>query len=89
MVAGNMDHYFYLEKHDRRKKEYPLIKGCRKAWFTLYEINIICPHIKYEVVDYNQGTLVEAPGNEMCEERKEEIMRYTTMVNAINIHEDQ
>jgi len=40
MVAGDIDHYFYLEKHDQGKR-------------ILDEINIICHHIKYEVVYYN------------------------------------
>jgi len=29
--------------------------------------------------------LLEDPGNEMCDERKEEIMEYATMVQDINI----
>ena len=52
MVVGNMDHYSILRSMIKGK-ESPPMKGCRKAWVTLDEINIICPHMKYEVVDYN------------------------------------
>lgn len=30
MVAGNMDHYFYLEKHDQDKKDILLWKDARR-----------------------------------------------------------
>ena len=52
MVAGNLDHCSIL-KNIIKGKESPPMKGCWKAWVTLDEINIICPHMKYEVVDYN------------------------------------
>ena len=52
MVASNMDHCSILRSMINGKDSL-LMKGCRKAWVTLDEINIICPHMKYEVVDYN------------------------------------
>ena len=33
VVAGNMDHYFYLEKHDQRKDLLPK-RRCKNAWVT-------------------------------------------------------
>ena len=47
---------FYLKKHDQRKD---LLLGCMNAYITylLDEINIICPHMKNEVIGYNWGTL--------------------------------
>ena len=53
MVAGNMGNVLSQE-HDQKKGSPPL-KGCRKAWVRhrLDEINIICRHMKYEVVDEN------------------------------------
>ena len=51
-VAGNLD-YFSILISMIKGKESPPIKECWKAWVTLDEINIICPPMKYEVVDYN------------------------------------
>jgi len=30
-IAGNMDHCFYLKKHDQEEKGFPPLKGCKKA----------------------------------------------------------
>ena len=34
----------------------PSLKGCMKAWvsYELDEINIICPHMEYEMVEKNE-----------------------------------
>lgn len=48
----------------------PPLKGCRKTLVKLDEINIIFPHMKYEVVDYNWRTLW-APRNERCEDGRD------------------
>ena len=44
----------YFKSKIKRKRSPPL-RRCRKAWVThwLDEINIMCPHLKYEVVDNN------------------------------------
>ena len=52
MVAGNMDQCSILRSMIKGK-ESPPMQGCQKAWVTLDEINIICPHIEYEVIDSN------------------------------------
>lgn len=52
MVVGNMDHCSILRSMIKGK-ESPPMKGCGKAHVTLDEINIVCPHMKYEVADYN------------------------------------
>ena len=63
------------------------MKGFKKAWVThcLDEINIICPHMEYELVVKIRGTKTRSSKKEMCEERKEEIMKYATMKKEINI----
>jgi len=52
MVAGNMDHSSILRSMIKGKESLTM-KGFQKAWVTLDEVNIICPRIRYEVVDYN------------------------------------
>jgi len=49
-----------LPHENNQKKGYPPLEGCMKVWFTnlLDEINIICPHMKYEVVDKVEGTII-------------------------------
>lgn len=53
MVASNMDHDSILRSMIKGK-ESPPMKGCRKAWVILNEINIILPHMEYEVIDSNR-----------------------------------
>jgi len=60
MVASNVDHYFYLKNLDKEKKDVLLSKDVRRHKVTLDEINIICPHMKYEEVEYNQENLIES-----------------------------
>jgi len=50
-------------------------------------MNIICPHMEYEAINYNWGTLIGSSWewNGMCEERMEETMRYAIVAKAINI----
>lgn len=54
-----------------KEKGYPPLDICLRAWFTysLDKINIICPHMEYEVVEKDEGTMNESSWGEICEER--------------------
>ena len=58
-----------------------LWKDVERHKFTLDEIKIIC----MRWLTTNDELWLESPGNEMCEERKEEIVINATMIKAINI----
>lgn len=45
MVASNLDHYFYLKKHDKEKNDL-LLKDAGKHKLNQH-------NMKYKVVDYN------------------------------------
>ena len=69
MVAGN--ELLSLEVWSEKGGSLPLHKLSLSD-----EINIICPHMEYEVVVYKQGTgNWKFLGMKMCGERKEEIMK--------------
>ena len=83
MVAGNMDHYFYLEKHDQGKRisfSERMQKGIGHTRWNQHNMS------SYEV----WGGWLQLGNSDwklfgMECVRKEEIMRYETLMKAINI----
>ena len=70
-------------EHDKNEGSPPL-KWCRKAWVT-HQLDNMSSYEIWGGWQKMEELWLEVPGKEMCEERNEEIMKYATMEEVINI----
>ena len=85
MVVDKMDHYFYLEKHDQGKRISSSERMQEGISHTRWNQHNMSSYVIWGGWQQLEEFWLEIPGNEMCKERKEEIVEYETMVKEINI----